>query len=171
MKNLFKTTLCAVLLVSASRALAYDQLSTWIGGQTNQVAIGGTNAIPTVAYGSQANNYDIPSNAHNTNQFNAIEFPIGAHNARIMPIQVSFVGSAASTANLTLWFAKSVDRANWVTNAFIWAIPATGTVPQVQVTNLDTYCTPYWCITCISNAAGSVNFTNLSITASAIKGL
>lgn len=171
MKNLVKNTFLAVMIFSASSALAYDQLSTFLGGQTNQVAIGGTNAIPTVVYASKANVYDIPSNSHNTNQFNALEFPVGAHNARIMPVQVSFVGSAASTANLTVWFNKSDDRANWVTNALIWAIPATGLTPVTAITNIDTLNTPFWCITTISNADGAVNFTNLSITASAINGL
>lgn len=167
----------AGLLLAGPHASAYDLLTSSIlaNGATNTVAIGGTNAIVNVVPASFANPYDIPSNAHNTNNFPAVEFvtggPSGGSGHRFVSVQLSFTSSAANTANVTVWMANSVDRANWTTNAFVFATAATGTTQKTIITNLDTYCIPYWCVYAVSNAAASALVTNLSINIAGVKGI
>lgn len=162
----------AVSAIALIHASAFDLFSSYLGGQTNQIVVAGTNVIPTVIYGSQPNYYDIPNNAHNTNNFPAIEFQPGSGvPGRIMPIQFSSTGSAASTANITLWFASSIDRQNWMTNALIWQFAMNGNNQKTVITNLDTMCAQYWCLTAASNASGTVNCTNIFLSASKNSGL
>lgn len=157
--------LCA-LFFSAPQSHAYDLFPSILAGQTNQTAIGGTNAIITAVPGGTVNFYDIPSNAHNTNNFTAIEFvPGAAGGSRFMPIQFSFTSSAANTADVVIFFSNSIDRNNWTTNALIWTNSAAGHNQQTFINKLDTSVIPYWCVTAISNASSSVTISNMFLSA------
>lgn len=154
----------------AAFSQAYWPQQSILNGTTNQLPIGGTNAAPTVVLGSQQNQFNVPPNTSNTNSYPPVVFGTVIGNvapaSRFLAVSVTQTASGASTANTTFYFSSSIDYVNWATNAWSFSFAQNGTKPTTLITNLDTQGTPYWALTAVTNAAGTVYVTNLTVTAS-----
>ena len=163
MKKLLLFAATLGLAATISQGAGVLPMSTYIDGSTNTISVAGSNVTVNAIWPAATNTFNLPGQA-NTNLWPAISLP-PANNInplRLICLESQFTASGAHTGNVIHRFHSSADNSHWITNAAWMSITAAGTAQVGQITNLDTYATPYWCLGAIENSnSGSAYITNL----------